>query len=56
MSSSILQSAHAPLGRCRRPAVFLNALEQVTQDASFKISSPVATDALQAAKQLLRWC
>ena len=31
--------------------ILLNALEQVTQDASFETSSPVAA---QAAKQLLR--
>ena len=37
------------------PSILLSALEQVTQDVSFKTSSPVAADALQAAKQLLRW-
>ena len=30
------------------PSILLSALEQVTQDASLKTSSPVATDALQA--------
>ena len=39
---------------------FLSAREQVTQDESFKTTSSVTADALQAelqaAKQLLRWC
>ena len=33
----------------------VNALEEVLQDPSFKISSPVAADALQAATTLLQW-
>ena len=31
-------------------SILLSALEQVTQDPSFQTSSPVAGDALQAAK------
>ena len=34
-------------------SILLSALEQVTEDPSSKTSSPVAADALQAAKQIL---
>ena len=37
-------------------SIHLSALEQVTEDPSFQTSSPVAADALQAAKQILRFC
>ena len=37
-------------------SILLSALEQVMEDPSFQTSSPVAAGALQAAKQILRFC
>ena len=37
-------------------SIFLWALKEVLNDPSFKTSSTVAADALQAASNLLHWC
>ena len=47
---SILSMVEVSMACSSSSSILLSALEQVTQDPSFQTSSPVAGDALQAAK------